>query len=112
MRQRNYVAKYSQRSGAGKHKRKDKQMGYINKEDWMHIDDYNAEHDKLTEKVSELQQVIDDLKYDEAYILSLIIGLRENARSRQEWETLGRLDHIIFLHSAAAQAQAHKLRSK
>jgi len=47
MKQRNYVAKYAQTSGSGRHKRKDKSMSYKNQEDWVHIDDYNDEIQKL-----------------------------------------------------------------
>jgi hypothetical protein len=112
MKQRNYVAKHAQRSGAGKHKRKEPKMSYLHQEDWVHIDDHNTETDRLSDKVAELQKVIDDMKYDEAYVLSWIIGLRNNARNRKEWETVAHCDHIINLHSAVAQAQAHQMRSE
>ena len=109
MRQRNYVAKYSQRSGAGKHKRKDKQMSYIDKEDWMHIDDYNKEVNQLEDQIAVLQKVIEDMTYDESYILSLVMGLREKAAKSHHWATVGHCDNIIFLHSAVAQTNARKL---
>ena len=77
MKQRNYVAKYVQRSGAGRHinKWKDK-MSYIGQEDWVHIDTHNDEVERLEEKVAELEQVIKDMQFDEAYLCADLIELR------------------------------------
>jgi len=109
MKQRNYVAKHAQRSGAGKHKRKEPKVSYLHQEDWVHIDDHNKETNQLEDHIAVLQKVIDDMTHDEHYMLSLIIGLREKASKRQEWETIAHCDHIINLHSAVSQAEARKL---
>lgn len=76
MRQRNFVAKHAQRSGAGRHKRKDKDMSYIGQEDWVHIDAHNDEVNALEDKVAELEQVIKDMQFDEAYLCADLIELR------------------------------------
>lgn len=84
-------------------------MSYIDKEDWMHIDDYNKEVNQLEDQIAVLQKVIEDMTYDESYILSLVMGLRDQSAQRKEWETVAHCDHIVFLHSAVAQTNARKL---
>jgi hypothetical protein len=51
-------------------------MSYIGQEDWVHIDAHNQEVDRLEEKVAELEQVIRDMQFDEAYLCADIIELR------------------------------------
>jgi hypothetical protein len=110
---RNLVAKYAQRSGAGRHKRKDKaKMSYIGQEDWVHIDDFNKETDRLENRVSELEQVIRDLEHDERFILSLIMGLREKAKGLKAWEIVGGCDQIIAFHSAVSIVEAKAMLDK
>lgn len=110
---RNLVAKYAQRSGAGRHKRKDKaKMSYIGQEDWVHIDEYNKEVDSLTAKVAELEQVIRDLEYDERFVLSMIMGLRNKAHEQKLWDIVGRCDYIISFHSAVSIVEAKAMLDK
>jgi hypothetical protein len=110
---RNLVAKYAQRSGAGKHKRKDRtKMSYIGQEDWVHIDDFNKETDRLENRISELEQVIRDLEHDERFILSLIMGLRKQARGLRCWEVVGSCDQIIAFHSAVSIVEAKAMLDK
>jgi hypothetical protein len=112
MGQRNYVAKYAQRSGAGPHKRKDKAMASYPKEDWVYIEDYNAEVEYLNSRKQELEQVVQDQDDDARYILSLILALREHAVGKQYWDVVGQCDYIVGLHSATDYVEALKLFKK
>jgi len=51
-------------------------MSYIGQEDWVHIDAHNQEVERLEEKVAELEQVIKDMQFDEAYLCADLIELR------------------------------------
>jgi hypothetical protein len=111
---RNFVAKYAQKSGAGKHQSKkgrDK-MSYVGQEDWVHIDDHNKEIERLEARVSDLEQVIRDLEYDERFILSLIMGLRGKASVLKYWEIVGGIDNIIGFHSAVSIVEAKAMLNK
>jgi hypothetical protein len=97
MKQRNFVAKYSQRSGAGKHK--EKPMREYNYDDWNDIDadtiDYSA-LEQSEERIAELNQTIEDMKTDELYILYHMM----NARTKTSLEAVFKdLDFLIKLHS-------------
>lgn len=87
-------------------------MSYVGQEDWVHIDDYNKEIERLEGRVAELEQVIRDLEYDERFILSLIMGLRVKASDLKEWGIVGSIDQIIGFHSAVSIVEAKAMLDK
>lgn len=87
-------------------------MSYVGQEDWVHIDDYNKEIERLDGRVAELEQVIRDLEYDERFILSLIMGLRVKAGDLKAWGIVGSIDQIIGFHSAVSIVEAKAMLDK
>ena len=114
MKQRNFVAKYSQRSGAGKHKEKpvrDYNYDYWNDADYDTVD-YTAV-EQYEERIAELTQTIEDMKTDELYILYNLMKAKEAASSYEvvKWGESGpvackELDRLIGLHSKELQDKA------
>lgn len=110
MKQRNFVAKYSQRSGAGKHK--EKRMSTIDKEDWVYIEHHNEAVDYLEDKVRVLEEQVSNAEADEIFILSKLIGMRETAVEQKCWSVVGACDYVIGLHSATVYVKAQELHNK
>lgn len=110
MKQRNFVAKYSQRSGAGKHK--EKRMSTIDKEDWVYIEHHNEEVNYLEDKVRILEERVANAEDDEVFILSKILGIREVAVNNGCWSVVGACDYVIGLHSATVYVKAQELHNK
>jgi chromosome segregation ATPase len=110
MKIRNYVAKHAQRSGAGRHKRKDKSMSYTYQEDWVHIDDYNAEIQKLEDRISELETVNRDMRDDEITVLSDIMLIRDHYSDYSDVRE--ELDYIIKAHDKSARQKAQEYLMK
>lgn len=105
MGQRNYVAKYAQRSGAGKHSnKKEKRMSYAYQEDWVHIDSHNEEIDRLEAEIKALEETVENADYDEAFILAELIELRW--RYSDYKDMYQELEGIIKLHSDTAVHKA------
>lgn len=104
MKQRNYVAKYAQRSGAGKHK--EKRMSTIDKEDWVYIEQHNDEVKYLEDKIKVLEELVDNAEDDEVFILSKIIEMRALAVKQECWSVVGACDYIIGIHSATVYIKA------
>jgi chromosome segregation ATPase len=110
MKQRNYVAKYAQTSGSGRHKRKDKSMSYKNQEDWVHIDDYNDEIQKLEDRISELETVNRDMRDDEVTVLSDIMLIRDHYSDYSDVKE--ELDYIIKAHDHSVRRKAQEYLMK
>ena len=110
MKIRNYVAKHAQRSGSGRHKRKDKSMSYTYQEDWVHIDDYNAEIQKLEDRISELETVNRDMRDDEITVLSDIMLIRDHYSDYSDVRE--ELDYIIKAHDKSARQKAQEYLMK
>lgn len=104
MKQRNFVAKHAQRSGAGRHNRKERKMSYIGQEDWIHIDSYQEEVEDLENKIEDLQAALKSAEEDEVYFLSKLIELRwrysDYEDVRQE------LTYLIKLHTKLNRQKA------
>ncbi len=110
MKQRNFVAKYSQSSGAGKHKRKEEKMSYIYEEDWVHIDDYNKEIQQLQDRISELEAVNRDMVDDEVTTLSDIMLIRDHYSDYSDVKE--ELDYIIKAHDKSVRQKAQEYLMK
>jgi chromosome segregation ATPase len=110
MKQRNFVAKYSQSSGAGKHKRKEAKMSYIYEEDWVHIDDYNKEIQQLQDRISELEAVNRDMVDDEVTTLSDIMLIRDHYSDYSDVKE--ELDYIIKAHDKSVRQKAQEYLMK
>ena len=110
MKQRNFVAKYSQSSGAGKHKRKESKMSYIYEEDWVHIDDYNKEIQQLQDRISELEAVNRDMVDDEVTTLSDIMLIRDHYSDYSDVKE--ELDYIIKAHDKSVRQKAQEYLMK
>ena len=110
MKQRNFVAKYSQRSGAGKHK--EKRMSTIDKEDWVYYENYKDEIEWMKTRIAELEEVIENQDHAEVFILAKMIGMRETAIKEQAWGVVGKLDYVIGLHWASVYVKAKELHEK
>lgn len=110
MKQRNFVAKYSQRSGAGKHK--EKRMSTIDKEDWIYYENYKDEVDWMKTRIAELEEVVENQDHAEIFILAKMIGMRETAIKEKAWGVVGKLDYVIGLHSATVYVKAKELYEK
>lgn len=110
MKQRNFVAKYSQRSGAGKHK--EKRMSTIDKEDWVYIEHHNEAVDYLEDKVRVLEGLVANAQDDEVFILSKIIGIRQLGVDNKCWGVVGACDYVIGLHSAMTYVKAKEMHEK
>lgn len=83
MKTRNYVAKYAQRSGSGKHKRKD--MKEYTYDDWndaenalMTEQQYYDEMQYLEDKNASLEQILKDMCDDEVFVLAEIMLIRDH----------------------------------
>jgi hypothetical protein len=108
MKQRNFVAKYSQRSGAGKHK--EKPMRDYNHDYWNDADydtvDYTAV-EQYEERIAELTQTIEDMKTDELYILYHLMKAKDTASTTLDLvEVYVELQRLIGLHSKELQEKA------
>jgi hypothetical protein len=108
MKQRNYVAKYAQRSGAGKHKEnkmKDYNYDYWNDADYDSVD-YSAV-EQYQERIAELEQVVEDMKTDELYILYNLMKAKEIATTTLDLvEVYKELTRLIELHSPELREKA------
>lgn len=111
MRQRNYVAKYAQRSGAGKHKIKGKDMKEKAYDDWNDADqqvitteDHYSEIQYLEDRVEHLEQQVKDLCDDEVFILSEIMMVRDHYSDYKDIHT--ELTAIIDFHSKEVKHRA------
>ena len=108
MGQRNYVAKYAQRSGAGRHtNRKEKKMSYAYQEDWVHIDEHNTAVEGMQERIKELEEAVENAAYDEAFILSELIELRW--RYSDYKDMYKELEAVIGMHSEPVIRRAIKM---
>jgi len=110
MKQRNFVAKYSQRSGAGKHKRKDRLMSTVDKEDWIHVDDFWNRVGYLEEQIQDLKLTIKSMEEDEVYFLSQLIELRWRYSDYEDMHE--ELTYLIKLHKKIALQKALQLLEK
>jgi hypothetical protein len=113
MKQRNYVAKYAQRSGAGKHK--EKPMREYNYDDWNDADQQGVPMEmveNLEARISELEENAKNAEDDEVFILSKIIDLQYTAIEAKAWAVVGKLEYIIGLHSATVFVKARQLLNK
>lgn len=108
VKQRNFVAKYSQRSGAGKHKEKpvrDYNYDYWNDADYDTVD-YTAV-EQYEERIAELTQTIEDMKTDELYILYHLMKAKDTASTTLDLvEVYMELQRLIGLHSKELQEKA------
>lgn len=105
MKQRNFVAKYSQRSGAGKHKEKpvrDYNYDYWNDADYDTVD-YTAV-EQYEERIAELTQTIEDMKTDELYILYHLMKAKDAYMAGEQ--VYKELQRLIGLHSKELQEKA------
>lgn len=107
MKQRNFVAKHAQRSGAGFHKRKDRKMSYIGQEDWVHIDSYQEEVENLENKIEDLQAALKSAEEDEVYTLSQLIEMRW--RYSDYRDICDELSSLIKLHRKPTLQKAIQL---
>jgi hypothetical protein len=113
MKQRNFVAKYAQRSGAGKHK--EKPMREYNYDDWNDADQQGVPMEMLEileARISELEENAKNAEDDEVFILSKIMDLQDTAIEAKAWAVVGKLEYIIGLHSATVYAKARQLLNK
>jgi len=110
MKQRNYVAKHAQRSGAGKHKRKESKMSYLHQEDWVHIDDHNKEIQRLQDRISELETVNRDMVDDEVTTLSDIMLIRDHYSDYSDVKE--ELDYVIKAHDHSVRRKAQEFLMK
>jgi hypothetical protein len=105
MKIRNYVAKYAQRSGAGKHKENKVQEYY--RDDWNDADqqviDYN-EIQYMEDKIVDLEQQNKDLRDEEVFVLAEIMYIRDHYSDYDDVaEALGQL---IALHDISVRYKA------
>jgi hypothetical protein len=113
MKQRNYVAKYAQRSGAGKHK--EKPMREYNYDDWNDADQQGVPMEMLEileARISELEENAKNAEDDEVFILSRIMDLQDTAIEARAWAVVNKLEYMINLHSETVHAKARQLLNK
>ena len=76
-------------------------------DDWIHIDDYTEEVEKLENKVQDLKEEIENLEYDEVYTLAEIMLARDKLlNGASVYEVVGDLHELIAAHRASVRAEA------
>jgi hypothetical protein len=112
MKQRNFVAKHAQRSGAGRHKPKEKIMSEYYRDSWNDADQCQIteeEYGALESQVIDLKGEIEQFKEDEILVLAEVIKARDELlQDKDTFSVIERLNKLIQLHLSDVREKAMK----
>lgn len=77
-------------------------------DDWVHIDDFNEQIEKLESQLYPLQEYEKQVLEDSAWVLSEIIKARDLIAQGSVNESLDALNRLIALHDENEMQQAYK----
>lgn len=76
-------------------------------DDWIHVDDYTEEVEKLENKIQDLKEEIENLEYDEVYTLAEIMLARDKLlHGVSVYEVVDDLNKLIASHRVSVRSQA------
>ena len=84
-------------------------MSTIEKEDWIHIDQYWERVGYLEDQVKDLKIEVQGAESDEAYILAQIYKALESASRHNEWRSYSNLMRIIQGHRQEVRDRAQQI---
>lgn len=76
-------------------------------DDWVHVDDYSEEVERLENRIEDLKDEIENMKDDEVYTLAEIILIRDSLiSSNVSYEVISNMNKLIASHSDSVKIAA------